>query len=132
MDAQTQSNTQSTQAASQAKVQEEQAKTATAIELETAKNGLKIEYMKQEAAMKTKLMDHEFEINMKLRGIDNDAAKSKEAQKDDRKDERTKIQASQQSQLIDQKKNETTPKNFESSGNDSLATGMGVAGLTTN
>ena len=129
MEAQTQSNAQSAQAASQAKAQEEQAKTAAAIELETTKNKLKIEYMKQEAMMKTKLMDHEFEINMKLRGIDNDASKEKESQKEDRKDERTKIQASQQSQLIDQKKNETTPKDFESSGNDSLNTGMGVSGL---
>jgi len=132
MQAQTESNTQSTQAASQAKVQEEQAKTATAIELETAKNGLKIEYMKQEAAMKTKLMDHEFEINMKLRGIDNNASQEKESQKDDRKDQREKIKASQQSQLIDQKTNQKEPKEFESAGNDSMDTGLGVAGLTTN
>ena len=117
MQAQTDSNTQSTQAASQAKVQEEQAKTATAIELETAKNGLKIEYMKQEAAMKTKLMDHEFEINMKLKGMDNNASKEKEGNKEDRKDQREKIKAGQE---------------FESSGNDSLQGGMGVAGLTSN
>ena len=85
--------------------------------------------MKQEAEMKMKLMDKEFEINMKLRNMDNEAASAKETQKDDRKDERTKIQASQQSQLVDQKKNESTPKNFESAGNDTLNTGMGVSGL---
>ena len=49
-----------------------------------------------------------------------DGVKDKEKQKEDRKDERTKIQASQQSELIDQRKNEKPPKNFESAGNDIL------------
>ena len=48
------------------------------------------------------------------------SAKGKEKEKEDRKDERTKIQASQQSELIDQRKNEKPPKNFESAGNDIL------------
>ena len=40
--------------------------------------------------------------------------------KQDRKDERTRIQASQQSQLIEQRKNDLPAKKFESSGNDIL------------
>ena len=48
------------------------------------------------------------------------ANKDKEGAKEDRKDERTRIQASQQSELIDQRKNEKPPKDFESSGNDVL------------
>jgi hypothetical protein len=44
----------------------------------------------------------------------------REEYKEDRKDKRTKIQASQQSELIDQRKNNKPPKDFESSGNDLL------------
>jgi hypothetical protein len=40
---------------------------------------------------------------------------SKFQEQENRKDERTKIQASQQSELIDQRKNNSLPKDFESS-----------------
>ena len=45
--------------------------------------------------------------------------------REDRKDKRTKIQATQQSELIEQRKNNTPPKNFESSGFDNLG-GFGL------
>jgi hypothetical protein len=48
-----------------------------------------------------------------------------EKKKEDRKDERTKIQATQQSELIDQRKNGSIPKNFESAGMDNLG-GFGL------
>jgi len=38
--------------------------------------------------------------------------------KEDRKDERTRIQATQQSEMIAQRNNEESPKNFEQTGND--------------
>ena len=50
---------------------------------------------------------------------------SKETQKEDRKDERTKIQASQQSKMIEQRNRDLPPTNFESKGNDVLG-GMGL------
>ncbi len=128
--AQGESQQQAAQATAQAEMQKNEQKSQMDMQLEEKRNALKVEYMKQEAEMKMKLMDKEFEINMKLREMDNQAASAKETQKDDRKDERTKIQASQQSQLVDQKKNESSPKNFESAGNDTLNTGMGVAGLS--
>ena len=130
--AQSKSQQETAQAQAQAEMEKNQAKLEADMQLEEKKNGMKIQFMQAEAAMKKELMDHEFQINMKLRNIDNQAAKEKESQKDDRKDNRTKIQASQQSQLIDQRKNEKSPKNFESAGNDTLSSGMGVAGLTSN
>ena len=45
-------------------------------------------------------MAQEFEYNMKLKQMEVDASTKKEAQIEDRKDKRTKIQASQQSQMI--------------------------------
>ena len=61
---------------------------------------------------------------MKLKDIEVEGIKSREKQKEDRKDERTKIQASQQSEMIDQRKSGKPPKNFESSGNDILGGGF--------
>jgi len=45
-----------------------------------------------------------------------EVANEKLRQAEDRKDQRTKIQATQQSELIDQRKNNTLPKNFEDQG----------------
>jgi len=63
---------------------------------------------------------------MQLENMKNQGVSAKEKEKEDRKDERTKIQASQQSELIDQRKNEKPPKNFESAGNDILGGGFNL------
>ena len=65
-------------------------------------------------------MQLEFDMNMQLKRAEVEGMKSREKEKEDRKDERTKIQASQQSELIDQRKTGGSPKKFESSGNDIL------------
>ena len=78
----------------------------------------------QEVEYKKELMQLEFEMNMQLKSMEVEGTKGKEKEKEDRKDERTKIQASQQSELIDQRKNEKPPKNFESAGNDILGGGF--------
>ena len=56
--------------------------------------------------------------------MDSQAANNKEQEKADRKDQRIKMQGTQQSELIDQRKNNTPPKNFESSGNDIIGGGF--------
>ena len=53
--------------------------------------------------LKNKKDEVEFSYNMQLRKADSDNLSQKEKTKEDRKDERTKIQASQQSELIDQR-----------------------------
>ena len=118
--AQAQANQQSAQAAAQAEIQKNQALNAGKAEIEQLKSQLDSQKMTQEVQHKKELMQLEFEMNMQLKGIEVEGVKSREKEKEDRKDERTKIQASQQSELIDQRKNEKPPKNFESSGNDIL------------
>ena len=76
--------------------------------------------------LRKELMNHEFQINMKLKQMELDVVSTKEKEKEDRKDERTRIQASQQSELIDQRKSGKPPKNFESAGNDILGGGFGL------
>ena len=69
-------------------------------------------------------MQLEFEFNMQLRQAEVDGVRSRETVKEDRKDERTKIQASQQSELIEQRKSGSAPKRFESSCNDIVGGGF--------
>jgi len=122
--AQSQANIQAQQAAAQSEMQKQQSLAQTSMALEQAKVGFEVEKLQQEANIKKQLMELEFNYNMQLKGIEVDGQKGKETEKEDRKDKRTKIQATQQSELIDQRNNNKPPKNFESSGNDVLG-GMG-------
>ena len=63
-------------------------------------------------------MQLEFQMNMQLKGVEVQGRKSEATDKEDRKDERTKLQATQQSELIQQRQTDGMPKNFESQGND--------------
>jgi hypothetical protein len=60
-------------------------------------------------------------MNMRLKGIEVQGRKNELKEKEDRKDQRTELQATQQSELINQRKNNLPPKNFESAGNDILS-----------
>ena len=122
--AQAQANQQSAQAAMEAEVQKNQAMNAGVAEIEKLKSQLDSQKMQQEVEHKKELMQLEFEMNMQLKNLEVGGAKNREKEKEDRKDERTKIQATQQSELIDQRKNEKPPKNFESAGNDILEGGF--------
>ena len=121
IEAQAQANAQTQQVAAQAEVQKQQALTASKIQLEQAKAQIDAQKLMQEANLKKELMQLEFEMNMSLKGIEVQGRKSELQEKEDRKDDRTKIQATQQSELINQRKNDLPPKNFESSGNDILS-----------
>ena len=90
------------------------------IELAAAEAQMESQKLNQEAALKKELMDHEFQINMRLKEMELESVKAKETVKEDRKDERTRIQASQQSEMIDQRKKESPPTKFESGSNDTL------------
>jgi hypothetical protein len=126
MQAQAQANTQAQQAAAQAEIQKSQQITQSQVMLEEAKAGFERQSQQNEAALKKDLMDHEFELNVKLKQMELNSNNQKENMKEDRKDERTRIQASQQSELIDQKNKDLPPKKFESSGNDVMGGGFGL------
>mgnify|MGYP003645941156 FL=1 len=123
---QAQANQQSAQAAAQADMQKEQAKSQSQGQLEQMKAQLESQKLAQEVAYKKELMQMEFQMNMQLKQMDVDSVNTKDKTKEDRKDERTKIQATQQSELIDQRNNAKPPKNFESSGNDVLGGGFNL------
>jgi len=123
---QAQSNAQAAEVAAQADVRKNQAMTQQKLQLSQGQAEIETNKMAQELEMKKILMNHEFELNMRLRQMEVEALKTRETTKEDRKDERTKIQASQQSELIEQRKTGGTPKKFESSGNDILGGGFNL------
>ena len=121
---QSQANAQAQQVAAQAEVQKNQAITASKAELEQLKAQIDTQKMQQEVMHKKELMQLEFQFNMQLKNLEVDGQKTREKEKEDRKDERTKIQATQQSEMIDQRNTGKPPKNFESAGNDILGGGF--------
>ena len=122
--AQAQANSKTQQEAAQLEVQKENAKTQAVAQLEQVKAQLESKRMMQEVESKKALMELEFEMNMRLKSLEVESFKNREKEKADRKDERTKIQASQQSEMIDQRKTGKPPKNFESAGNDIMGGGF--------
>lgn len=123
--AQSRANQESSQAAAAAEIQKQQGITESKVQLAQAQKGFDIEKMEREAQIKMELMQKEFELNIRLKESESQVIKDKEAYKEDRKDERTRIQASQQSELIDQRKKDLPAKKFESSGFDNLG-GFGL------
>ena len=123
---QSQANTQAAQAASQAKMQEQQVITQSKMQLEQMKGQMESQRLQQEAMLKKELMALEFQYNMQLKGVETQGLMNREKEKEDRKDQRTKIQASQQSELIEQRKGNKPAKNFESSGNDLMGGGFNI------
>ena len=94
--------------------------TTSQLELETGKNDLKIKYLAAEQEAKKELMEQEYIMNYSLKKLETQNLLSREVEREDRKDSRTKIQASQQSEMIDQRLKNKPPKNFEGASNSSF------------
>jgi len=124
---QAQANAKTQQQAAQMEIQKQQAITQQKISLAQAQSQIDIAQMEAESQIKLGLMEREFQFNMELKGADLDQQKSRDSRKEDRKDERTRIQATQQSKLIEQRKNNAPAKNFESMGNDILGGGFDLS-----
>jgi len=123
--AQAQANAQQAEQAAMNEVQKQQAITAEKVSIEQAKSQFEIQRMQAEAEIKRGLMQEEFNFQMQLAQAKIGAEQSREAAIEDRKDKRVKIQGTQQSELIDQRQNDLLPKDFESTGNDTLG-GIGI------
>ena len=121
---QAEANAKSAEKTALADVQKEQAIAQTKIQIEQAKSQFEIERMEQETALKKQLMAEEFQYQLQLAQMEAQRETTREAEIEDRKDNRTRIQATQQSEMINQRQNDLLPTNFESN-NDSLG-GFGL------
>jgi len=122
--AQAQANAQASEAAAMSEVQKQQALAQTEIQILQSKSQFEIQRMQQELLIKKQIMAEQFNYDMQLAQTQLQVAQQKQSQAEDRKDQRTKIQATQQSELIDQRKNNSMPKDFESSYDDLSGFGM--------
>jgi hypothetical protein len=75
--------------------------------------------MQAEARAKAQLMDLEFQYNMQLNGMQEKGLQQREDEREKAKADRISQQNSEQSKLIDQRKNNLPPMRFESN-EDSL------------
>jgi len=128
--AQAQANIQQQESSAQLEMQKKQSEAQTELNLEKTKSVLQSNRMQMEAALKKELMDHEFEINLRLKKMEVDSVKDKEISLEDRKDKRTKIEATQESELIDQKENNKPPKDFELADKEMSGLNLPDFGLT--
>ena len=112
-------NSQATQAAAEAEVQKQQALTSEKVNFEQAKSQFEIQRMQTEAEIKRALMAEEFKYQLQLEQMKTQREATKEQQIEDRKDKRTRIAGTQQSQMIDQRKNDLLPIDFEAQSNQS-------------
>tara|TARA_R110002073_G_scaffold214821_1_gene375152 strand:- start:1005 stop:2288 length:1284 start_codon:yes stop_codon:yes gene_type:complete len=120
MEAQSKSNQQAQAQAAQMEIQKAQAKVQTDTMFETAKADLEKAKNEHDFLLKKELMNHEFALQMQLKQLEIDGSKGKANLQESKKDERSRMQATQQSEMIDQRNNNKPPKNFEQSSNDIL------------
>ena len=123
--AQGQAQAETAERTAMAEVQKQEALAQTTLQIEQGKSQFEIQRMEREAEIKRQLMQIEFDFNIQLTKAKGEAERQKETFIEDRKDNRAKIIGTQQSQMIDQKKNDLLPTNFESAGNDNLG-GFGL------
>jgi len=107
-------------AASEAEIKKNESSLKTQKQLEQLKIDGKAQILQQESAIKEKLMQLEFQYAMQLKQLEAKTKTETQLLAENRKDSRTKMQATQQSEMIDQKENSKPAKNFESSGDNTL------------
>jgi hypothetical protein len=107
------------QMASEMALQKFQLEMQGKMQLKQSEVAFEIEKMKNEAQLKSQLMNQEFQLNMQLRGIETDQLQDREDQRENAKSGRISQQNTEQSKLINQRKNNLAPINFESN-EDSL------------
>ena len=105
--------------AAQTAMQKLQMETQSKMEYRQADISFEIEKMKQEAMLKAQLMDKEFELNMQLAMVNQRGLTDREMSKEDKKAQRISQANTEQSKMINQRKNNLPPINFESN-EDSL------------
>jgi hypothetical protein len=116
---QAQSQMQVQQMAAQAAQQKIQLEAQAKMQLEQTKTQLSMQRLNAEANAKLMLMEREFEMNMQLQGMTQEQLKQREDMKEEAKGKRIDKQNTQQSKLIEQRKNNLPPMSFESN-EDSL------------
>lgn len=105
--------------AAQMAIQKMQTEVQTKMQLKQMETEFNIKTIQVEAELKSHLMAEEFMYNQKLHGMEMETLSSREQSREDAKAKRISQQNTEQSKLIDQRKNNLPPLDFESN-EDSL------------
>ncbi len=116
IEAQAQANAKAAEQAAMAEVQKQQALAETEAQLKKVEMELQIQKMQVQLNHDMQMAQQQFQYDIQLKGMDDakDAAREQEIEK--RKDQRTRIQGTQQSQMIAQRTNDSAPIDFEVGG----------------
>ena len=96
-----------------AEVQKQEAISGSKVQYEQARTQMEINKMQIAADLEKIKMQQKFEYDMQLKQIEVQAIQQKESAIEDRKDKRSKMEATQQSEMISQRQNDSLPKDFE-------------------
>jgi hypothetical protein len=107
------------QAAAEIAMQKQKMETEGKIAIEQAKISYEIQKLTAEKELKLALMAEEFQYNMQLKGQEQSQIDAREKEKEEGKSKRISQQSTQTSKMIEQKKRDLPPVNFESN-EDSL------------
>jgi len=111
--AQADANAQTAERAAMAEVQKQQALADQNLNYEKSKSQFDIQKMQTASQIKQQEMQVQFEYDKKLKEMEVDQIITREKYIEDRKDNRTKLEGTQQSKMIDQRKFDLLPTNFQ-------------------
>ena len=96
-----------------AEVQKQEAISGSKVQYEQARTQMEIQKMEIQAKLDQQKLQMKHQFDMQLKQLEVQVIQQRESSIEDRKDKRTKIQATQQSEMISQRKNDGLPINFE-------------------
>jgi len=111
--AQADANAQTAERAAMAEVQKQEALSAQNLNYEKAKSQFDIQRMQVASQIKQQEMQIQFDFDKQLKEMEVDQMIQREKYIEDRKDNRTRLEGSQQSKMIDQRKFDLLPTNFQ-------------------
>jgi hypothetical protein len=111
--AQGQSQADTAEKTAMAEVQKQEAIMGANVQFEQSKNQMEIQRMEIASQLKAQEMQAKFQYDMQLKQLEVQNTQQKEGAIEDRKDKRSKMEATQQSELISQRKNDGLPIDFE-------------------
>ena len=114
MEAQAQANAKAAEQAAMAEVQKKQALAQTELQIEQGKSQFDLQKIQTEGEIKKQLMTMQFEFDKQLKAMELQQMQQKEKAIEDRKDQRSKMEATQQSEMIRQRQDDLLPINFSS------------------
>jgi hypothetical protein len=130
IEVQASANADAAERAAMAEVQKNQALTESEVQEAQAKSQMEIQRMQMASQIKQQEMEIQFGYDLQLAEVQLGAVKQKEQYIEDRKDRRAKVQATQQSEMIAQRKNNSVPVNFETG--DQALEGLSIEAFTPN